>query len=136
ATASLARAFYPAADDPSALFHAVEQGIERRDVEGEHAARSRLDELRQLVSVPGFRLEQREHEELGTAFLELGGQHVIYVEVPHISVMDRVVSRETSGERRAASRSACGEARAAKPRAPLGLLGSVNDVRGCRTGLR
>src|SRR5215471_6543630 len=69
--ASLPGALDPPTHDPPAFFHAVEQGIQRRDVEGEHAARSRLDELRQLIPVPRFRLEQGEHEELGTAFLEL-----------------------------------------------------------------
>src|SRR5215831_17707630 len=71
APASLPGALDPSAHDPPAFLHAVEQGIQRRDVEREYAVRPRLDELRQLVPVPRFRLEQGEHEELGTAFLEL-----------------------------------------------------------------
>src|SRR2546423_1710416 len=41
----------PPPDDPLTLFHPIEHGIERRDVECEHALRSALDELRELVAV-------------------------------------------------------------------------------------
>ena len=49
----LARAFCPAAFNPATLFEAVEQGIERRDRELQRAAGTLLDELADVVAVPG-----------------------------------------------------------------------------------
>src|SRR5689334_8981328 len=69
ALAPLARFFHPAADDPAALFHAIEQGIERRDIEREHAVGARLDELLQLVAVSRLSLQERQDEELRAPFL-------------------------------------------------------------------
>ena len=37
-----------------------------------YAARAGLDELAQVVAVPGLVFEQRPHEELGASFLALG----------------------------------------------------------------
>src|SRR5262245_29046454 len=75
ATAPLPGLLDPPADDPPALFHAVEQRIQRGDVEREHAARLGLNELRDLVAVSRLGLEQRENQELGAALFELGSQH-------------------------------------------------------------
>src|SRR5690242_10644358 len=70
-----ARLFHPATDDQSAVLHPIEEGIERRHVEYEDTCRARFDQLLQLVAVAGFGVEQRQHEKLGAAFLELVGQH-------------------------------------------------------------
>src|SRR5262245_9134129 len=75
ASAPLPRAFDPSTGDPAALFHAIEQGIERGDVKGEDAARPRLDELRDLVSMSRLGVEEREDEEFGAAFFQFGGKH-------------------------------------------------------------
>src|SRR5262245_42883935 len=59
----------PAALDPPALFQLVERRVEGREVERQCAARSRLDQLRQLVAVPRLVVEKREDDELGGTFL-------------------------------------------------------------------
>src|SRR5438552_49311 len=61
----------PAALDERAAFHAIEQRVERRDVESKDAARSRLDELGELVSVPRLMLEERQRQQLRAPFLHL-----------------------------------------------------------------
>src|SRR6476660_5764094 len=50
AAATLPRLLDPFALDPSALFHAIEQRIERRHLKLHDAAGARLDELAQLVA--------------------------------------------------------------------------------------
>src|SRR4051794_26337072 len=64
AAAPLARLLHPPPRDPAALLHAVEEGIERCDVEGEDAARAGRDELAEIVAVPRLMLQQRQDEEL------------------------------------------------------------------------
>src|SRR5690349_20637770 len=65
ALAPLPRLLHPAADDPAAVLHLVQQRVERGDVEVQDAARARLDELLHLVAVAGLGVEQGEDEELG-----------------------------------------------------------------------
>src|SRR5262245_36535582 len=74
-TASLAGLFNPATGNPPAVFHAIEQRIERRDVKRQHAARPRLDELVELIAVSALVLEEREHEKFCAAFLQVGSKH-------------------------------------------------------------
>lgn len=52
---------------------AVEQRVERRDVEFEQAVGALLDQLADLVAVPGAVLDQRQHQELGAALLHVRG---------------------------------------------------------------
>src|SRR6188768_605462 len=54
----------PGALNPAALFEAIEQRIERINVEDELAARARLDQLAELVAVAGPGFEKRKDEEL------------------------------------------------------------------------
>src|SRR5690348_331189 len=61
----LARFLDPSSDDPPALLHAIQQRIERGDVEGEHALRSRFNELLELVAMPRLGVQQR--QEIGRA---------------------------------------------------------------------
>src|SRR5262249_1213903 len=68
-----------AALNPLALLELVERGVERGEVEGEQAARSLLDQLRQFVAVTGAVVEKREDQQLGGALLRFadraGGLH-------------------------------------------------------------
>src|SRR6476646_4235776 len=75
APAPLAGLLHPAADDPAALLHAVEQRIERRDIEGEDALGTRLDELLELIAMSRLDFQQRQDEELRAPFLQLVGKH-------------------------------------------------------------
>src|SRR5215831_5091694 len=61
--------FDPAAVDPAPLLQPVQQRIERRDVESQGAARSDLNQPRNVISMPRLILEQREDQKLGAAFL-------------------------------------------------------------------
>src|SRR3989442_14096004 len=63
--------FDPGALDPSTLLEAIEQGIERIDVERQLASGSRLDQPAQVVTMPGPRVEQREDEQLRGSLLQL-----------------------------------------------------------------
>src|SRR5262249_37153405 len=65
AAAPLARLLDPLSLQPAALLQAVEERVQRRDVELHHAAGQGVDEPRQLVAVTRPRLEQREDHELG-----------------------------------------------------------------------
>src|SRR5262245_46473045 len=68
----------PATEDPAALLEAIEQGIERGDAEFQDAARSRLDELAEVVAMTRLIFEQRENQELGAALLELAVEHAVF----------------------------------------------------------
>ena len=71
AAAPLASLFDPSPLQPSALFQAIEQGIERGDVELELSVRALLDQLADFVAVPGPRFEDRQDDELGGSLLQL-----------------------------------------------------------------
>src|SRR5688500_12625584 len=66
----------PAAQNPAAAFEAVEQRVERGDVEAEHAARALLDEAADVVAVPRLVFDQREDEQLGAPLLQLPREDV------------------------------------------------------------
>src|ERR1039457_3287271 len=61
----------PAALEESAPFEAVEQRIERRNVQTKDAIRPPFDQLRDLVTVPRPPLDERQDQKLGAPFLEL-----------------------------------------------------------------
>src|SRR5438132_85422 len=65
--AALARLFDPAALNPAAFLEAIEQRIERRDAELQDAARTRLDQLAQVVAVPRLVPDQRQDQQLPAA---------------------------------------------------------------------
>src|SRR6187551_2217388 len=71
AAASLRRPLDPAALDQSLCFEPVEQGIQRGDVEAQRAAGASVDELADLVAVPGALLDEGEDEQLRGALLQL-----------------------------------------------------------------
>jgi hypothetical protein len=60
---------HPATGDPTAVFHAIQQGVERRDMKRQHALRAGFDELVELIPVASLVLEEREDEEFGAALL-------------------------------------------------------------------
>src|SRR5262245_19848894 len=81
---ALPRLLDPPALDPAALLEPVEQRIERRDVEAQRAVRARLDQLADVVAVPGPRLEQREDHQLGAPLLQFAVQHpMVYISHSH-----------------------------------------------------
>src|SRR5688500_9145352 len=63
----------PAPLEPAALLEAIEQRVQRRDVELDLAAGAQLYELADLVAVTRARLDDRQHDELGGAFLQFAG---------------------------------------------------------------
>src|SRR5262245_31427223 len=69
--APFVRLLDPRPFDPAALLEAVEQRIQGIDVELQGAARPRLDQLAQVVAMPGARIEQRQNEQLCGSALEL-----------------------------------------------------------------
>ena len=60
----------PSSLQPSALFQAIEKGIQGGDVELELPVRARLDQLADFVAVPRPRFEDREDDELGRPLLQ------------------------------------------------------------------
>src|SRR5688500_14213876 len=72
AAAALAGFLDPPARDPRAILELVEQGIERRDVERQQAARPPRDLARDVVAVELALLQRREDQELGAALLRRG----------------------------------------------------------------
>src|SRR5262245_50797547 len=71
AAPALAGLLDPGAANPAALVEAVEERIERGDVEAERALGAGLDEAGDLVAVAGAGVDEREDEQLGAALLEL-----------------------------------------------------------------
>ena len=59
----------PSALDQPALLEAIEQWVERGHAEAERAARSRVDEFGDLISMTRVILELGENEQLGGALL-------------------------------------------------------------------
>src|SRR5215213_2587863 len=72
----LARLLDPAPLDPAALLQAVEQRVERGDVEAQDAPRAPLDQVADVVAVPRLLFDQRENEQLGAPLLQLAVEHV------------------------------------------------------------
>ena len=70
AAPALARLLDPRPLDPAALFEAIEQRIERIEVEHQPAVRPRFDQLAKLVAVPGSGLQHGQHEQFGGPFLQ------------------------------------------------------------------
>src|SRR4051812_27695803 len=77
--APFARLLDPLAGDPAALLEAVEQRIERGDLELQPPAGSLFDQLADLVAMPRPRLDQRQDQQLGAALLELPVEHPGYM---------------------------------------------------------
>ena len=76
----------PPPNNPSVRLESVEQRIERGHMKSQRAARSELNQLRNVVPVPGLILQQRENEELSAAFLpfRVGPARKAYCSVPYI----------------------------------------------------
>src|SRR5262245_7278425 len=71
AAAALRGLFDPSAPDEAPRLEAIEQRIERGDVEGERAAGPRLDQLADLVAMAGPVLDEGQDEQLRRPLLEL-----------------------------------------------------------------
>src|SRR5262245_53426170 len=76
---------HPLPLDPAALLQPVEQRIERGDVETQRALRTGLDQLGNLVAVPGPGLNEREDQQLGAALLQFAVEYSgVYICHSHI----------------------------------------------------
>src|SRR6185503_5735329 len=83
--AALACLLQPLALDPGALLEAIEQRVQRRDVEFQPAVRSRVDELADLIAMPGPCLDEREDQQLRRSLLQLPVEHpLVYISHSHI----------------------------------------------------
>src|SRR5262245_9442232 len=100
AAPALSGFFDPTALDPFALFQLVERGVERREVERQRAAGSRLDELRELVAMARLVLEKGEDDELGGALLRLADRAGEFHRGDYI-LESRITSSGTRGRTRA-----------------------------------
>src|SRR5687768_12529525 len=91
ASAPFVGLFDPGAPDPATLLQAIEQWIQGIDVERQLSVGSRVDQLAELVAVPGARLEQREDQQLRGSSLQLT------VERPRVYTCHRqIVCRQVS----------------------------------------
>src|SRR5262249_26966179 len=71
----LASLLHPAAAQPAALFEAVEERVERGDVEFQLALRLRLDQLADFVAVALALLDDRQDDQLRRPLLQLPLEH-------------------------------------------------------------
>src|SRR5262249_47027426 len=67
---AFAGAFDPPTLNPAAPFQAIQQRVQRGDLEANSALGSLFDELAELIAVPGPVLDQREDEQLGASLLQ------------------------------------------------------------------
>ena len=89
-TPALSGLFHPAAGDQASIFEAAENGIERADAELDASFGARFDELTDLIAVARARLDQKENQEFGAAFLEFTVEHTAaqYTSVKSMSRTD------------------------------------------------
>src|SRR5262245_29001714 len=78
-TAPLAGALDPPSADPAPLLEAIEQRIERRDLEPNQAAGLLFDQLADFVAMPRPVLEKREDQQLRAALLQLPVEHPLHM---------------------------------------------------------
>src|SRR5215213_1535236 len=71
----LACLLHPSALQPATFFQPIQERIERRDVELELPGRLTLDQLADLVSMPGAGFDDREDDQFGRALLQFTVQH-------------------------------------------------------------
>src|SRR5207248_11238872 len=62
--------FHPAAANPSPFFEPVKQGIKGSDIKPKSTARPQLDQLTNVVAVPGPILDQRKNKQLRATLLQ------------------------------------------------------------------
>src|SRR5687768_1997127 len=92
---ALAGLLDPCALNPPALLEAVEQWIERIEVEHQPAAGLHLDQLAEFVAMPGSGLQHRQQEQFGGSLLQLA------VECRQVYICHRqiITSDETRGRK-------------------------------------
>jgi hypothetical protein len=64
--------FQPSSGDPAAPLESIEQGIQRRGVEGQGALLTDVDQTRDVVPVQRAVFNEGQNEELGGALFQLG----------------------------------------------------------------
>src|SRR4029077_2345224 len=70
AAPTLPRLFNPPATNPVPFLQSIKQRIKGSDVESDRAARTQLDQLANLVSVPGTIFEQRQNHQFSAALFQ------------------------------------------------------------------
>src|SRR5690349_20201805 len=75
AAAAVAGLLDRAASDEAAILEPAQHGIQRSDAKRQAAAGLGLDELADLVAMPGARAQQGEDQQLRAAFLQLVVRH-------------------------------------------------------------
>jgi hypothetical protein len=70
APSALSRPFDPSPSDEAPPFEAVEQWVERGNIEFEETLRALFDQLADLITVAWAVLDEREDEQFRTAFLQ------------------------------------------------------------------
>src|SRR5687768_1465951 len=76
AAAALTRLFDPTSLNPAAFLQAVEQRVQRRDIEAKPSVRALFDQRADVVAMPRLCFEQRKNQQLGTALLQLAIEHL------------------------------------------------------------
>ena len=71
--------FDPAARDPATLLESIEQRIQRRDPESDRSLGLLLDDLADFVSMTRAMFDERQNQQLGTAFLQLAIENPVYI---------------------------------------------------------
>src|SRR5262245_2817569 len=95
AATALPRLLDPRALDPAALLEAIEQGVERVQMEDQPPAGLRVDQLAELVAVPWPGFEHRQEQQLSRALLELTVQRR-QVDVCHRQIIAQETSMRTT----------------------------------------
>src|SRR5262245_3548029 len=94
--AALAGFFHPAPLQPAALFEAIQQRIQRRDMEFQLAAGLAFDQPADLVAMPRALLDNRQDDQLRRPLFQLAIQHP-----PVNSCHSHIWYRQATGETRA-----------------------------------
>src|ERR671924_659805 len=98
ASSPLACLLDPAAFDPAAVLEAEQRGVERGKSERQLAARARLNQLANLISVAGTTLEQRQDEHLDAALFQFRAEHVLSLPICSVPKCMAVVRRPPGTE--------------------------------------
>src|SRR6185369_1600415 len=75
-TSSLARLLNPTPLNPTTLFESIKQRVKRRDIETQPSLGPLLDQIPDVISMPGLILNERQNQQLRTPLLQLPVQHL------------------------------------------------------------
>src|SRR6185312_10276302 len=90
-TSSLARLLNPTPLNPTTLFESIKQRIKRRDIEPQPSLGPLLDQIPDVISMPGLILNERQNQQLRTSLLQLPVQHLRKL-IWHSDILLRCIS--------------------------------------------